>query len=131
MEKVRNDFGDYSPTILFADDDDMCLDVGALMLEKLGYTVLKAHDGLEAVEIFEQNQDYIDFVILEMKMPNNGSTVFYTIKQIDAEARVILVSGFVESEEIQDLMKQNCNGFIEKPFSMDILRYNVRKALMN
>ena len=131
MEKVRYDLEENSPTILFADDDDMCLDVGARMLEKLGYTVLRAHDGLEAVEIFEQNQSDIDLVILDMKMPNNGSTVFYTIKQMDAEARVILVSGFVESEDIQDLMKQNCNGFIEKPFSMDILRYNVSKALMN
>ena len=131
MESANGKADEYSPVILFADDDEMCLDVGALMLEKLGYTVLKAHDGLEAVEIFEQNQSDIDLVILDMKMPNNGSTVFYSIKQMDSEARVILVSGFVESKEIRDLLKQNCDGFIQKPFTMDLLRDNVTKALMN
>ena len=119
------------PTILFADDDDMCLGVGALMLEKLGYIVLKAHDGLEAIEIYKKNQDDIDLVILDMKMPNNGSTVFKSIKQMDSDARVILVSGFVESEDVRDLLKQNCDGFIQKPFTMDLLRDNVSRALMN
>jgi CheY-like chemotaxis protein len=109
----------------------MCLNVGVLMLEKLGYIVLKAHDGLEAIEIFKKNQNDIDLVILDLKMPNNGSTVFHAIKQMDSDTRVILVSGFVESEKIRDLLKQNCDGFIQKPFTMDLLRDNISRALTN
>jgi CheY-like chemotaxis protein len=131
VESANGKTDEDSPVILFADDDDMCLNVGVLMLEKLGYIVLKAHDGLEAIEIFKKNQNDIDLVILDLKMPNNGSTVFHAIKQMDSDTRVILVSGFVESEKIRDLLKQNCDGFIQKPFTMDLLRDNISRALTN
>ena len=64
------------PVIMFADDDKICLDVSVQMLQRLGYTVLKAKDGKEAVEVYKNNQDKIDLVILDMVMPYNGGRTF-------------------------------------------------------
>ena len=62
--------------ILFADDDPFCLDVGIEILQKLGFKVLNARDGQEAIEVFLNNQREVDLVILDMKMPYNGGKAF-------------------------------------------------------
>jgi len=76
MDSVDNPKFDKQSVILFADDDDLCLDVGVKMLQKLGYEVLDACDGKEALKVFIDYKNKIDLVILDMKMPNDGSTTF-------------------------------------------------------
>jgi len=68
------------PVILFADDDEICLNVSVQILQKLGYTVLEARDGKEAIEVYEDNQDRVDLVILDMVMPHNGGHTFEKIE---------------------------------------------------
>jgi two-component system cell cycle sensor histidine kinase/response regulator CckA len=82
------------PVILFADDDKICLDVSALMLKKLGYIVLEARDGKEAIEVYGNYQDKVDLVILDMKMPHNGGHTFEQLKKINADLKIILTSGY-------------------------------------
>ena len=72
--KKKND--KRQPVILFADDDALCLDIGVKILQKLGYKVLEARDGREAVEVFLNNQSEVNLVILDMKMPYNGVPPF-------------------------------------------------------
>lgn len=129
MIGAENTIGNNRQAILIADDDEMCLEVGAKMLQKLGYSVFKAKDGLEAIDIFSKNQDTIGLVILDMKMPHNGSTVFYSLKKINPTLKVIIISGFVEEKQIQDLIRDDCQGFIQKPFKIDTLRENVISAV--
>lgn len=117
--------------VLFADDDEMCLDVGVRMLQRLGYEVLKAKDGYEAVEIFEKNRKQVDLVILDMRMPNNGGTAFGQIKRIDANVKVLIASGYTEDSSIRDLLKRGCKGFIQKPFTLDHLSKKVSMILEN
>jgi CheY-like chemotaxis protein len=69
------------PVIMYADDDKICLDVSVQMLQRLGYTVLKAIDGKEAVEVYKNNQEKIDLVILDMVMPYNGGRTFEQLKK--------------------------------------------------
>ena len=57
---------DQQSVVLFADDDELCLDVGVKMLQKLGYIVLDASDGKKAIEVFKKNQNKVDLVILDM-----------------------------------------------------------------
>ncbi|UCE08406.1 MAG: PAS domain S-box protein, partial [bacterium] len=57
-------------TILFVDDEDMIIDVGQQMLKTLGYKVLIARNGKEALEVYKENQDKIDMIILDMIMPD-------------------------------------------------------------
>jgi two-component system, cell cycle sensor histidine kinase and response regulator CckA len=119
------------PVILFADDDQICLDVGVKILQKLGYSVLKARDGQEALEVFEDNKDSVDLVILDMRMPYNGGRAFDQLKQIKSDVKVIIASGFSEDQRIREMYEQGCIGFIQKPFRINILSEKILKALQN
>jgi CheY-like chemotaxis protein len=131
MQSNMKKADDNRPVVLVADDDEICLDVGVRMLEKLGYKVLEAKDGYEAVEIFERNRDNVDLVILDMRMPNNGAKAFGQIKKIDANVKVMIASGYYEESRIRDLLKQGCQGFIQKPFTLDHLSNKVNTILEN
>ena len=119
------------PVILFADDDQICLDVGVKILQKLGYSVLKARDGQEALEVFEDNKDSVDLVILDMRMPYNGGRAFDQLKQIKSDVKVIIASGFSEDQRIREMYEQGCIGFIQKPFRINMLSEKILKALQN
>ena len=119
------------PVILFADDDKICLDVSVQMLQKLGYTVLEARDGQEAIEVYENNQDRVDLVILDMKMPNNGGVTFDQLRKINSDLKIILTSGYTEDYCIHKLKKQGCDGFLKKPFDLKVLSQKIMDALNN
>ena len=131
MQSDMKKADDNRPVVLFADDDEICLNVGVRMLEKLGYKVLEAKDGYEAVEIFERNREKVDLVILDMRMPNNGGTAFGQIKKIDANVKIMIASGYCEESRIRNLLKQGCQGFIQKPFTLDHLSKKVNTILEN
>ena len=71
-DKKGND--ERQPVILYADDDAICLEVGVKILQTLGYKVLDARDGREAIEVFLNNQSEVNLVILDMK--NKGDRHF-------------------------------------------------------
>ena len=119
------------PVILFADDDKSCLDISVQMLNRLGYTVLQAKDGQEAIEVYKNNQDSVDLVILDMKMPHNGEHTFDELRKINSDLRIILTSGFTEDYRIRELVKQGCKGFLQKPFDLKILSQKIRDVLKN
>ena len=131
MDSVDKPKFDKQSVILFADDDDLCLDVGVKMLQKLGYEVLDARDGKEALEVFNENKNEIDLVILDMKMPHNGNTTFSQLKKINADVKVLIASGYTEDQQIREMQKQGCYGFIQKPFSIRTLSQQVTNALNN
>ena len=117
--------------ILFADDDELCLDVGVRMMQKLGYTVLEARDGQEAIEVYKSNQNKVDLVILDMKMPNNGGLTFDQLRKINADVKILITSGYTEDCRIRKLINQDCEGFIQKPFGLMVLSEKIMKALNN
>jgi CheY-like chemotaxis protein len=126
-DKKEND--ERQPVILFADDDAMCLDVGVKILQKLGYKVLDARDGIEAIEVFLKNKSEVDLVILDMKMPYNGGTTFFQLKKINANVKVLIASGYAKDQQIREMMEQGCSGFIQKPFSLNVLSQKIINAL--
>ena len=117
------------PVVLIADDDSLCLDVGMKMLQKLGCRVLDAKDGKEAIEVFTKNQGVIDLVILDMKMPYNGADTFEKLKELNSEVKVLVASGFTEDQCIAQMKAQGCHGFIQKPFSIELLSEQIASAL--
>jgi CheY-like chemotaxis protein len=96
-----------------------------------GYSVLRARDGQEALEVFENNKNTVDLVILDMRMPHNGGRAFDQLKQIKSDVKVLIASGFAEDQSIRDMYEQGCIGFIQKPFSINVLSNKVSKALKN
>ncbi len=119
-----------SGTILLVDDEAMVLDVGAKMLKKLGYEVLKAEGGKQAIDLYKANKDKIDTVILDMIMPDmGGGDTYDRLKEINPEIKVLLSSGYTIDVQAKQILERGCNGFIQKPFTMKELSRKIRETL--
>jgi PAS domain S-box-containing protein len=117
-------------TVLLVDDEEIAIDVGVQILEKLGYTVFEARSGKEAVRVFNEKRDKIDMVILDMIMPDMGGREAYEkMKEIDSEVKVLLSSGYSIDGQANEILKRGCNGFIQKPFNMKDLSKEIREVL--
>ena len=114
-------------TVLLIDDEDMIIDVAKQLLEKMGYTVLIARSGKEAVETYEKNKDEIDIVILDMIMPEiSGGETFDRLKSINPRIKVLLSSGYSIDGQAAEILKRGCDGFIQKPFKISELSESIR-----
>ncbi len=119
-----------SGTVLLVDDEEVILEVSRDLLKAMGYRVLLAKDGKEALEIFKKNQDVIDIVVLDMVMPNMGGGVAYdSMKEIKPDIKVLLSSGFSVDGEATEILERGCDGFIQKPFTMKKLSAKIREIL--
>jgi two-component system cell cycle sensor histidine kinase/response regulator CckA len=117
-------------TVLLVDDEEVLLEVGRELLEAMGYRVLMAKDGEEAVDVFWKNSDDIDLVLLDMVMPNMGGGEAYDrMKEINPDIRVLLSSGFSVDGEATEILERGCNGFIQKPFTMKQLSQKISDLL--
>jgi len=106
-------------TLLLVDDEDIIIEVGEQMLKTLGYEVLLARGGKKAIEIYTNNQDRIDMVILDMIMPDMGGGETYDrLKGINPDVKVLLSSGYSINEKANEILERGCNGFIQKPFDL-------------
>jgi CheY-like chemotaxis protein len=117
-------------TILWVDDEEIALEVWSQMLQKLGYSVLQARYGYEALEIFKKNKNKISLVILDMRMPGmNGCEVYDRLKKIQPQVKIILVSGYIEQYVLDEFSQRNFNGYIEKPFKLKELSEKIEEVL--
>jgi two-component system cell cycle sensor histidine kinase/response regulator CckA len=108
----------------------MILEVGRLMLENLGYQVLEARSGREALEIYRQNKDRVRVVVLDMVMPQmGGEQTFDQLKAINPDVRVLLASGYSINGKAQEILNRGCDGFIQKPFSYSDLSMKLGEIL--
>jgi CheY-like chemotaxis protein len=116
--------------VLLADDEEDVRGVVHAMLETLGYEVIEARDGLEAVEIFRRRAAEIDLVILDLVMPRlSGEVALGQIRQIAPAVPAILVSGYDESGRILEIVAAGFGGFLQKPFRRQDLGKKVRELL--
>ena len=117
-------------TILIVDDHETIWDFLIEALQQLGYSVLLAENGLDAVEIYRENPQSIDLVLLDMIMPKcGGHQAFYQIREIDPEAKILLSSGYVSENEVHDLLQQGACGFLSKPHRLAVVAQAIRNAL--
>jgi PAS domain S-box-containing protein len=117
-------------TILLVDDEEMIIDVGRGLLEELGYTVISAGNGPEALEAYRLNRGRIDLVIMDMIMPGmGGGETFDRLKTIDPNVKVLLSSGYSINGQASKIMERGCDGFIQKPFNIKQLSAKIREIL--
>ena len=117
-------------TVLLIDDEEMIIDVGTGLLEELGYTVIPARSGPEALEIYRTREADIDIVVMDMIMPGmGGGETFDRLKQINPGVKVLLSSGYSINGQASQIMERGCDGFIQKPFNLQQLSVKLR-ALM-
>jgi PAS domain S-box-containing protein len=118
--------------ILLVDDEESTIRVEKLMLKELGYSVLPALSGQEAVQLYKENKSSLDLVALDMIMPEmNGKDTYAELKRINPQVKVLLVSGYSLNKQIEELMDNGCNGFIQKPFDIVQLSQKIREVLEN
>ncbi|MDD5170800.1 MAG: response regulator, partial [Syntrophales bacterium] len=117
-------------TILLVDDEHVNLLILKELLEAIGYKVLIAGSGHEAIATYMSKRDQIDIVVMDMIMPGiGGSKTFEAIRDINPDAKVILCSGYSIEGEAETIMAKGCDGFIQKPFRIESLTRKIHEAL--
>jgi PAS domain S-box-containing protein len=112
--------------ILFVDDESIIRNVGFSQLTNLGYEVILAEDGQQAMDIFKTQYKEISIVILDMIMPRlNGKDTFLKMKEIQPDVKVIFSSGFSHDGRVNDLLKLGAIAFLQKPYRV----YEISKIL--
>jgi CheY-like chemotaxis protein len=128
--EVKPDMVKGNETVLLVDDEEGPIMVEELMLKELGYKVVPARSGKEAVRLYRENKDRLEVVALDMIMPEmSGKETYERLKQIDPNVKVLLVSGYSLNKQVEELMDLGCNGFIQKPFDIIELSEKLREVL--
>lgn len=113
--------------ILLVEDDEDVREINVNILTKVGYTVLAASNGDEALQIFEQNPDTISLVVLDVIMPGmNGKKLHDNLKRIRPDVKVLFASGYsAEHLHKKGVIHEEVN-LLPKPFSPHVLLGRVR-----
>ena len=119
-----------SGTILLVDDEETIRALGKEMLNLLGFDVVTAEDGRQALEVFRANESDIVAVVLDLTMPHmDGVETYRELRQIDKDVRVVLASGYSENDISEQFAGKGLAGVIQKPFQFPELREKLKKAL--
>lgn len=119
-------------TIMIVDDEEVVRSIISEQLTDLGYNVITAEDGKEAIDMYSELQENIDLVLLDMIMPNlAGKDTFKLLKEINPEIKVLLISGFSQNGKASQILKDGVKGFIQKPFTAHTLSKSIYDTLNN
>ncbi|GFO60182.1 hypothetical protein GMST_25070 [Geomonas silvestris] len=112
-----------SGTVLLVDDEKAVREVGRELLRALGFAVICAEDGAEALKRYQERRDEISLVLMDLTMPNlNGEETFRELIRLDPGVRVVLSSGFTEQEVAGKFPGRRLAGFMQKPYTLGALR---------
>lgn len=125
-EPVRN-----HETILIVDDDEVVRRVASTLLGKLGYKVMIARDGREGLEVYAENRDQIDLVLMDLTMPNlSGKDAFRILRERFGPVPVVICSGYLlDLKEFASECGSEPSGFIQKPYRLDTMARTIREIL--
>ncbi len=117
-------------TVLVIDDEEDIREVVQAVFENRGVRVLTAASGPAGIELFRQHAGAIDVVLLDMTMPGmSGDAVFREIVALNPHARVVLSSGYSEQETATRFNDPRLAGFVQKPYTADVLVEKVGAAM--
>ncbi len=129
-EKPKIDPAKGAGTILVIEDEDVVIDVICAMLERLGYRVLLAKSGKEAVNIAKTFDGDIDLAILDIALPDlAGKEVYRDIMEARPNLKVIVCSGYAIDGPPQEILDAGAQDFIQKPFYYATLSEKLREVL--
>ena len=119
-----------SGLILFVDDEERLRTMGKYFLESLGYSVILAKDGSDAVEKYVENQKNITAVVSDMTMPRmTGKQMLIEILGTDPKATIILSSGYTDEGTQDDMIALGAADFFQKPYTIKILAESLHRCL--
>lgn len=119
-----------SGTILLVDDEETLRALGKEILEILGFTVLLAEDGVQALEVYRRHGEDIVCVILDLTMPHmDGEQAFRELRQMDRDVKVIIASGYSESDIKEKFLGKGLAGVLQKPYKLTDLQHLLRSII--
>ena len=109
-------------TVLVVDDESVVRQMARAALERHGYEVMVAENGRQAIELFNRNPMDFSLVVLDLSMPGmSGAQTLPALRRTRPEIPVLITSGYSESQVLGMFAGQNVSGFLQKPFSSQIL----------
>lgn len=115
-------------TILLVDDDVHIREIGQEVLEELGYHVLLANNGLDAIDVFKANQDNIALVVTDMVMPKlGGIEAVVEIRKLQADIKVIFTTGYDKSTTQTTIERGDT--MLSKPYDIETFSQTVQQIL--
>ena len=116
--------------ILLVDDEESVRTLGTRMLERIGFKVLTAADGQEALDIYRNRREEIALVLLDLTMPRmDGEETLHELQRIDPKVRVVISSGYTEGEIAPQFAGKPLFGFLQKPYTLSALMKCLRDAM--
>jgi DNA-binding NtrC family response regulator len=116
--------------ILVVDDEEVMRNMATDILQEFGYQAITANDGKQGLACFKKRRQEIKAVILDMAMPvMSGRDAYLEMRKIDTQVKVILASGFLKDERVQEILDLGVCGFIQKPYSVGSLMEELKKVL--
>ena len=117
-------------TILVVEDEDLLMELTRSMLERIGYRVLEAKNGEEAIHFATSHDGEIDLAILDMGLPDmDGRKVYKLIKESRPRLKVIVCSGYAIDGPVQEVLDAGAQAFMQKPFSLVALSARLKAIL--
>lgn len=115
--------------VLLVEDEKIVRLTTSRMLKSLGYGVVTAKDGQEAIDVLKVQADAIDLVMTDMIMPRlDGEAVFRFVQENSPEIPVVIVSGYTQDHSIEALTRDGLRGFLPKPYDLKALATIVSAA---
>ncbi|MDD5728195.1 MAG: PAS domain S-box protein [Victivallales bacterium] len=125
-----NDLYLGSGWILIIDDEAAIRITATKMLELLGYSVLTAGNGQEGIKVFNEHQKEIRAVILDMAMPvMTGDEAYKRLQEIDPQVKVLIATGFTNDQRVRKTLESGADGFIKKPYSVNVLSRKLHEII--
>jgi len=119
-------------SILLIDDEPLVVITAKAILEEFGYNVLTSSNGDDGIVVYKKNIDRVELVILDMDMPNkSGKDVYYELKEINKDVKVIISSGYENDERIKDVLNNGVKDFIPKPYGISTFIGKINSVLLN
>jgi len=129
-DEISGELTTGEETILIVDDENDVIDTASVMLRTLGYKVITACNGLEAINVYKKYKDRIDLVLLDIIMPKMaGKETYLELKKINPNVIVILSSGYSQDNRAIEILKEGALKFIQKPFKFNELSKIVNETL--
>ncbi|HDY88143.1 MAG TPA: response regulator, partial [bacterium] len=129
-KKIHTEFIGGNETIMVIDDENDVREMTKCLLKDLGYKVILASDGVEAVDVYKEKKNEIDLVLMDMIMPvMGGEETFRKLCEINSKVKVLIMSGFSQGHKATEILKGGAIGFLQKPFEMQNLLKVISKAL--
>ena len=115
--------------LLVVDDEPVVLSFCKIALERHGFELLTAVDGLEGLNIFKQLHSEIDLSILDISMPKlDGIELARKMFELQTHPNILLMTGYIPERIIPAKMLKMC-GVLMKPFTIDALLAAIKKCL--